>query len=244
MTHVKSHLHFANSSLAATKLSKEKAIACAMSSASNAAKKKRIKGSGRKTQGLPPHITPPPTSAPHAASRTVPAAQECRGLQKSKSGSSKHPKSSFWEMHRMNPPSIPTQKDHQVGLSGRHLQTSQGGTSVSSQAESKGTRPRDQGGVGHSGSSRSSSHHKRTNQGQESSTSLGPPRPAPVATATSGTLAANTSDQASGGMYGQSGHHHRQPEGQEWGMIKKVRYSFCWSIEIIVCQCVSIPTKS
>ena len=155
------------------------------------AKKKRSKGSGRKTLGLPP-CTPLPPVLHRAASTSGPAAQECRGLQKSKSGAGKHPKSSFWEMHRMNPPSTPAQKDCRVCLSGRHQQTSQGGTSVSSQAESKGTRPRDQGGVGHSGSSRSSSHHERTNQGQESSTSLGPPRPVPVATATSGALAANT----------------------------------------------------
>ena len=49
-----------SSSLTATKHSKDKAITCAMSSASNAAKKKRSKGSGRKTQGLPPCIPLPP----------------------------------------------------------------------------------------------------------------------------------------------------------------------------------------
>ena len=169
-----------------------------------------MKGSGRKTLGLSPHNTLPPVQH-QATSTSGPAAQGHRGLQKSKSGSSKHPKSSFWEMHRMNPLSTPAQKDRRVCLSRRDLQMSQGGTSVSSQAESKGTRLRDQGGVGHSGSSRSSSHHERTNQGQESSTSLGPPRPAPSATAMSGTLAANTSGQASGGVSGQSGQHNRQP---------------------------------
>ena len=135
----------------------------------------------------------------------------------------------------MNPSSTPAQRDCKVRLSGRHQQMSQ--------AESMGTRPRDQGGVGHSGSSRSSSHHERTNQGQESTSSSGFPRPTPAATATSGALAANTLDQASGGMSGQSGQHHRQPEEREWVMVKKVRYSFCWSIEIIICQCVSIPVK-
>ena len=127
----------------------------------------------------------------------------------------------------MKTPSTPAQKDRKVRLSGRHQQTSQ--------AESKGTRPKDQGGVGHSGSSWSFSHHKRTNQGQESSTSSGPPRPAPVATTTSATLAANTLNQASGGMSGQSGQHKWQPEEQKWVMVKKVRYSFYWSIQIIVC---------
>ena len=81
-----------------------------------------------------------------------------------------------------------------------------------SQAESMGTRPRDQGGVGHSGSSQSSSLHGRTNQGQESSTSSGPPRPAPVAATTSKTPAAYAPDQVPGGLSGQSGQHQRQPE--------------------------------
>ena len=42
------------SSLAGVKLYKDKGISCAMSSANNVAKKKRSKGSGRKTLGLPP----------------------------------------------------------------------------------------------------------------------------------------------------------------------------------------------
>ena len=63
-----------NSSLAATKPGKDKAITCAMSSASNAAKKKNSRGIRKKTQGLSPHIIPPPVSAPSATSKTVPAA--------------------------------------------------------------------------------------------------------------------------------------------------------------------------
>ena len=161
-----------------------------------------------------------------AASTSSPAAQGCRGLQKSKSGSGKHPKSSFWEMHRMNPPSTPAQKDRQVRLSGRHLQTSQGGTSVSSQAESKGTRPRDQGGVGHSGSSQSSSHHGRTHQAQESSTRDGPPRPAPVGTIPD-FLAACVPEPASRGSAGPSGQHDWQSDEQRRAVADKVRYSIC-----------------
>ena len=183
------------SSLAGVKLYKDKGITCAMSSANNIAKKKRSKGSGRKTQGLPPRNPLPPVQH-QAASTSSSAAQGGRGSQKSKSGSGKHPKSSFWEMHRMNPSSTPAQRDCKVCLSGRHQQTSQ--------AESMGTRPRDQGGVGHSGSSWSSSLHGRINQGQDSSTSSGPPRPAPVA-ATSKALAAYAPNQAPGGLSGKSG---------------------------------------
>ena len=92
-----------------------------------------------------------------------------------------------------------------------------------SQAESKGTKPKDRGGVGHSGGSQSSGHHKRTNQGQKgSSAKSGPPRPTPLATATSGALAATP---------GHSGHTKRQPEEQDRSVDKKVRYLFCWSIE-------------
>ena len=148
------------------------------------------------------------------ASTSGPAAQGHRGPQKSKSGSGKHPKSSFWEMHRMNPSSTPAQRDRKVCLSGRHQQTSQ--------AESMGTRPWDQGGVGHSGISLSSSLHGRTNQGQESSTSFGPSRPAPVA-ATSNALAAYALEQVPGGSAGQSAQHSRQPEEQSWVTVKKVR---------------------
>ena len=144
------------SSLAGVKLYKDNGISCAMSSANNVAKKKRSKGSGRKTLGLPPGNPLPPIQHP-AASTSGPATQGCRGLQKSKSGSGKHPKSSFWEMHRMNPSSTPAQRGHKVCLAGRHRQTSQ--------AKSMDTSPWDQGEVGHSGSSQSSSLHGRTNQG-------------------------------------------------------------------------------
>ena len=75
-----------------------------------------------------------------------------------------------------------------------------------SQAESKGTKPKDWGGVGHSGGSQSSGRHKMTHQGQKGSSSKpGPSRPAPSATATSDALAAT---------FGHSGHSKRQPE--EW----------------------------
>ena len=199
--------------MAGVKLYKDKGITCAFSSANNVAKKKRSKGSGRKTQGLPPRNPLPPIQHP-AALALVPAAQGCRGSKKSKkSGSGKHPKSSFWEMHRMNPSSTPAQRDHKVHLSWRQQQTSQ--------SKSLGTRPRDQGGVGHSGSSQSSSHHGRTHQGQESSTNAGPPRPAPV-DANPDAQAAYTPDQASGGSTGQSGQHFRQPEEQTGVTADKV----------------------
>ena len=82
-----------STSLAGVKLLKDKGVTCAMSSANNVAKKKRSKGSGRKTQGLPPHNPLPPVQH-QAASTSGPTAQGCRGLQNSKSGSGKHPKSS------------------------------------------------------------------------------------------------------------------------------------------------------
>ena len=107
------------SSLAGVKLYKDKGITCAMSSANNIAKKKRSKGSGRKTLGLPLHNPLSPVQH-QAASTSGPAAQGCRGSQKSKSGSGRHPKSSFWEMHRINPSSTPAQRDRKVHLSGRH----------------------------------------------------------------------------------------------------------------------------
>ena len=81
------------SSLAGVKLCKDKGITCAMSSANNVAKKKRSKGSGRKTQGLPPR-TPLPPVQHRVASTSGPAAQERRGLQKSKSGCGKYSRSS------------------------------------------------------------------------------------------------------------------------------------------------------
>ena len=71
-------------SLAAVKLYKDKGINCAFSSANNVAKKKRSKGSGRKTQGLPP-CNPLPPVQHQAASYSGLAAQGCSGLQKSKS---------------------------------------------------------------------------------------------------------------------------------------------------------------
>ena len=161
------------SSLAGVKLFKDKGTTCAMSSANNIAKKKRSKGSGRKTQGLPP-CNPLPPAQHQAASTSDPTAQGRSGLQKSKSGSGKHPKSSKKEKHRINPSSTPAYKDREVQTAERQQQTSQ--------VKSKGSKTRDQGGVGRSGSSQSSSRHGRTHQGQESSTNSGPPRPAPVAT--------------------------------------------------------------
>ena len=205
------------SSLAGVKLFKDKGTTCAMSSANNIAKKKRSKGSGRKTQGLPPRNPLPPVQH-QAASYSGPAAQGCSGLQKSKSGSGKHPKSSFWKMHRMNPSSTSASMDREVQTAERQQQTSQ--------VKSKGYKSCDQGGVGRSGSSQSSSHHGRTHRGQVSSTNAGPPRPAPV-DANPDAQAAYAPDQASGGSAGQSGQHFRQPDEQSGVTAKKVRYSIC-----------------
>ena len=95
-----------------------------------------------------------------------------------------------------------------------------------SRAQSRGTNPRDQGGVGHSGGSQSSSHHKRTNQGHNrSSPGSGPPRPAPSATVTSGALAASDP--------GHSGQGKQQPEEWDRSVTNKVRYFYCCSIKIL-----------
>ena len=152
------------SSLAGVKLLKDKGTTCAMSSANNIAKKKRSKGSGRKTEG-PPTCNPLSTVQHQAASYSGPAAQGHSGLQNSKSGSGKHPKSSFWKRHRMNPSSSSASMDHEVQTAERQQQTSR--------FKPKGYKSCDQGGVGHSGSSQSSSHHRRTHQGQVSSTNVG-----------------------------------------------------------------------
>ena len=205
------------SSLAGVKLYKDKGITCAMSSANNIAKKKRSKGSGRKTQGLPPRNPLPPVQH-QVASTSGPAAQGCSGLQKSKSGSGKHPKSSFWKMHRMSPSNTSASKDHEVQTAERQQQMSQ--------VKSKGYKSRDQGGVGRSGSGQSSSHHGRTHQAQESSTKDGPPRPAPVGTIPD-FLAACIPEPVSGGSAGQAGQHARQSEEQRRAAANKVRYSIC-----------------
>ena len=100
-------------SLAGVKLFKDKGTTCAMSSANNVAKKRRSKGSGRKTQGLSPHKTLPPVQH-QVASTSHPVAQGHSGLQKFKSGSGKYPKSSKKEKHRINPSSTPAYKDREV----------------------------------------------------------------------------------------------------------------------------------
>ena len=92
-------------------------------------------------------------------------------------------------------------------------------------------------------SNHSSSHHRGTNQGQESSSSLVPPRPPPSAIVTSGTLAANSLGQGSGGATGQSGQGKRQPGEQDRAGDRKVRYSFYCSIENFgLCVCLN-PCK-
>ena len=161
-------------------------------------------GSCSMTQGLPPH-TPLPQVQHQAASTSGPAAQGCSGLQKSKSGQGKHPKSSKKEKHRTNPSSNPARRDQKVQTTEKFHQTAQ--------AKSQGTSTQDQGGVGQSGSSQSSGHHRRTHQGQESSTKSGPPRPAPVAV-TPTAQAAQAPEQVFGGSASQPGQLFRLPDEQ------------------------------
>ena len=117
---------------------KDKAITCAMSSASNTAKKRRSRGRGRLIKGLSPHVAPPPVSAPSATSSPVPAAHPAvfistdtrpqyrqaalRSLQSFQSGSEELPSS---PVRKKLPTSIPGQQgDLQDRLSRRHQQTS------------------------------------------------------------------------------------------------------------------------
>ena len=235
-----------SSSKVATKPAKDKAVTCAMSLAINAPKKRRSRGRGRLIKGLSPHVNPPPVSAP-STSMSVPAVQSAvfgstdarpqyrqaalaRSLQHQQSGAVEQPSSPVREKQRKLPPSKPGQGDLQDRLSrGHNWQMSQGGSKASSQAKSKGTKPKDRGGVGWSGGSLSSSHHKRTNQGhQQSSSKLGPPRPAPSATVTSGALVATS---GCGGASGHSCQSKRQPKERDESEDQKVRYLFCWSIE-------------
>ena len=60
-------------SKSSSKPGRDKAISCAMSLATSAAKKRRSRGKSRKNQGLPPHAAPPPFS-PSATSTPAPAA--------------------------------------------------------------------------------------------------------------------------------------------------------------------------
>ena len=134
------------------------------------------------------------------------------------SGSGKHPKSSFWKMHRMTSSRSSASRDHEVQTAEKQQQTSQ--------VKSRGYKSWDQGGVGCSGSGQSSSHHGRTHQAQESSTKDGPPRPAPVG-AIPDFLAACVPEPVSRGSAGQSGQHVRQSDEQSNVTAKKVRYSIC-----------------
>ena len=186
---------------------------------------------------MSPHPIPPPVSAPPRTSTLLPLEQPIvfhkmntkpqhreaalRGLQHSGSGDCPH--SPVRVKPRVDPPSTPTQGDLQDHLVGRQQQTSW--------AQSRGTNPQDEGGVGHSGGSQSSNHHKRTNQGQNrSSPGLASSRPAPSATTTSDALAATSQGK-------------RQPEERDRSVTKKVRYLFCWSIENLCLSTCLNPCK-
>ena len=196
----------------------------------------------RKIRGFSPHPIPPPVSALPRTFTPVPAEQPVfcntdarpqyrdaalRGQQQS--GSGDRPLSPTRVKPRVDPPSTPVQGDLRDRLStGRQQQTSR--------AQSRGSNPRDQGGVGHSGGSQSSSHHRRTTiQGpSKSSSSSGPPRPAPSATVMSGALAASGP--------GHSGQGKRQPEERDRS-VSKVRYLYCCSIKIYCLSVCLIPCK-
>lgn len=98
--------------------SKDMASTATMSSAANAAKKRRSRGKGRKIRNISPHTTPPPIYAPPRTSTPVPAARPvfsftdarpqyrqtaCSGQPKQKSGSGT-PCSPSREKQRVLPP--------------------------------------------------------------------------------------------------------------------------------------------
>ena len=198
---------------------KDKGSTCTLSSAHNVERKRRSRGKGRKIRGLSPHPIPPVSATPRT-STPVPAEQPVfpytysrpqyrkaalRGLQQSQSGFGDHPHSPARVKPRADPPSTPAQGDLLDRLVWRQQQTSR--------AQSRGTNPRDQGGVGHSGGSQSFSHYKRTNQGHyKSSPGLGPSRPAPSVIVISGALAALDP--------GHSGQGKQQPEEPYRSMLQ------------------------
>ena len=143
-------------SLAGVKLLKDKGITCAFSSANNVAKRKRSKGSGRKTQGLPPRNPLPPVQC-KTPSKSGPAAKGHSGPPKHKSGSGKNLKLFKKEKHRTNPSSTPVSKDQKVQTTEKVFQTAQ--------TRSQGPNSQDCGGVGQSRSNQSSGCHGRTHQG-------------------------------------------------------------------------------
>ena len=120
---------------------------------------------------------------------------------------------------RTGPPSTPIKGDLRDLLTGRQRQTSQ--------AQSQESKSWDRGGKGHSGSHQSPRPYKRTNQGPSlSSSSMGPPRPPPSATATSGALEASEP--------GHHGHRKRQPDEQDRSVTKKVSYYYCCSFKTLM----------
>ena len=122
----------------------------------------------------------------------------------------------------MPPPSSPAQVDLRDCLVGRSRQASQGGSQSPSEAVSKGTRPKDQGGAGRQGGSQASKPHERMIQAHLPSPRDGPPRHALTSNIMSGTLTANSSGHGSRGPSGPSGHSKWQPEERDKSVDKKV----------------------
>ena len=111
-------------SLAGVKLSKVKSTTDAMPLANLKAKKKRRRGSCRKTKGIPSHNSLPPGQHLES-SNSGPAAQGLSGSHKVKSGPRKHPKLSKALKHRTNPSSTPVFMDPWSKQTVRTLQTAQ-----------------------------------------------------------------------------------------------------------------------
>ena len=151
---------------------------CAVSSAQSASKKKRSRGKGRKTQGLPAHTAPPP-NPPAPVPRSAPASRDKPRFQSM----------DIWVKQGLLPPNTLSSADLRNHLEQRQ-HSSREGEKVPSQAKSLGARSKDRGGVGQQGGSQSSSHHRGSSQGHSGSSSRsGPPRPPPSSTATSGSQA-------------------------------------------------------
>ena len=185
---------------------------CAVSSALNVAKKKRSRGKGRKTQGLPAHTVPPP-NLPAPVPRSAPASRV---------------KPWFQGDTRVKRGLTPTNTISSAVLRNNREQwqhSTRERDTVSSQAKSERASSKDRGRVGQHGGSQSSSHHRGSSQAQGGSSSFsGPPRPPPSATATSGSLASASYARVTAKGTESSLDQGKRPAEQDRGWDSKVRY--------------------
>ena len=98
-------------SIAGVKLHKDRSTTDAMAWANLKAKKKRRRGSCRKTKGIPLH-NPLPPGQHLVSSNSGPAVQRLSGSKNAKSGPGAHPTLSKAEKHRTNPSRPPVFIDH------------------------------------------------------------------------------------------------------------------------------------